>query len=337
LSVLRQISRRVLQRIFTEEKMRLRDMIRVLPRESIPAIDNPIFDNSDEVFGIRDTERVLGLQIHGDCRVYPFSILSVHQVVNDVVGGVPVAVTWCPLSYSAVVYRRDIGGRPLTFGVSGSILRNVMVIYDRETGSYWNQMTGDCFNGALSGITLQAVPLLHTTWEQWSSVCPDSRVLSKKKSPYGHYEEDHMGDYYRSGKTGIRQPTHRDHRLPEKEIILGVPAKPARVYPFTLLEAARVLHDQMDNESVVAFFLPESHTAALFRAEIDGYVLSFFEAGGSYFDYRTGSCWSPVNGLAISGPLQGKQLQPVVSLTAFWFAWADHFPKTEVYSLPGIQ
>jgi hypothetical protein len=334
----RQLSRRVFQRIFTGDRHRLREMVRVLPHDAISSIDMPIFETPGETKTMTGEERVVGLEINGDFRAYPLNILSVHEVVNDVVGGELVSVTWSPLSYSASVYKRVVAGCPLIFGVSGGILRNVMIMYDRQTGTYWNQLTGDGFSGALAGMTLESVPSCNTTWERWLMACPSTSVLSKQKSPYGHYEEDHMSDYYTSEKTGIRPATHQDNRLPEKVKVLGLMnmGKP-RVYLYSLLEAAKVLHDNLDGRSFAVLNDSVSQSAVAYDAEIDGVILSFYESEGSIIDYRTGSRWSLISGKAEEGPLQGKRLQPVAAVTAYWFAWADHFPDTEIYTLPTIH
>lgn len=338
MSALSQLSRRVFQRLFAGGRNRQREMVRVLPEDAIRAIDEPVFEKPWEACLMTGQDRVIGLKIQGDVRAYPLNILSVHEIVNDVVGGVPVCVSWSPLSYSAAVYRRTVIDRPLTFAVSGSLLRNVQVMVDRETGTYWNQLSGDAFSGTLSGVMLEPVPAVLTTWQQWLAAWPSTEVLSKTKSPYGHYEEDHMTDYYRSEKTGIRPPASRDERLPVKEIILGTATEgAARVYPFPLLKSAVVLHDNAGGSPVVVFFDPESQSAQLYEAKVDGFALSFYEKNGAVFDANTGSRWSSVSGQALQGPLQGKTLQQLPSITAFWFAWADHFPDTTIYALPGIH
>jgi hypothetical protein len=338
LSVLQQLSRRVLEKLYTRDGFRRREIIRVLPRDAIRAIDHPVFDVADSQNSLADRERVVGIEINGDCRAYPRNILSVHEIINDEAGGVPIAVTWCPLSHSAVVYCREVEGRPLTLGVSGGILRNVLVMFDRETESCWNQISGESFSGPLSGLRLQALPVVDTTWERWAEERPATRVLSKKNCPYRHYEEDHMADYYRSSKTGIRPAVNRDGRLPEKEMVMGLAGSGTpRAYPYSLLDSARVLHDEVEGVPLVAFYEVASGTATLFRAKSEGSYLSFYEAQGEFFDCLTGSRWSPLSGEALAGPLRGRRLQAEVALSAYWFAWADHYPGSEVYSLPNIQ
>ncbi|MDW7650217.1 MAG: DUF3179 domain-containing protein [Bacillota bacterium] len=302
------------------------------------AIDIPVFLKGNQaLLQMRDNERVVGVEINGEARAYPLNILSVHEIINDTVGGEPIAVTWCPLSYSAVIYRRAIIDRALSFGISGGILRNTMVMYDRQTDSYWNQLTGTAFSGPLSGHTLRAVPSVLTSWAAWHSLYPASMTLSKAGSPYRHYEDDHMSDYYCSNKTGIRQPARKDDRLPAKELIMGIPTTGSVAYPFSLLRESQLIHDNAGENSVVVFFDRASDTARAYSAVSDGFALSFYEQNGKFFDYQTTSLWSPLSGRAVKGPLRNRGLMPLTGITAFWFAWADHYPETNVYKLPAIN
>lgn len=329
-------SRRVMRRIFQSENVgTLREMVRVLPKDAIAAIDAPVFiTQAEAVEQMHDTERILGLEINGDARAYPLSILSVHQVVNDTVGGIPVAVTWCPLSYSGIVYKRVVIDRILSFGLSGGVLRNVVTLYDRETETYWNQLTGDAFCGPLCGIQLKAVSTVNMMWEEWCSGYPSALTLSKAASPYGHYEEDHMSDYYCSEKTGIRPPAHKDTRLPYKAQIVGIHGTGGAVaYPMDLLKKARIIHDTLEDLPIVIFHTRDFGTSRVYSARADNYTLTFYEQDGSYYDLQTNSHWSPVTGNALSGPLRGQRLTAIPGTTAFWFAWADHFPETRIYKL----
>lgn len=336
---LRQLSRRVINRIVSGATLRgRRDMVSVLPRDAIQALDAPLFVKPAQTRQMTAQERVIGVELGGEAKAYPINILSVHEIVNDVIGGEPVVITWSPLSFSAMVYRRRVVDRPLLFGGSGAILRNVLVMYDRQTETYWNQLTGDAFAGPLAGIRLESLPSLLTSWGGWLRAFPASQVLSKENSPYEHYEEDHMHDYYCSAATGIRDPAHKDDRLAAKEVILGVGGdNNAVAYPLSLLRQTKVLHDDVNGEACVAFYAEKSHTATFFSATVAEYTLTFYERSGMFYDYQTGSCWSPLTGGVLHGPLVGKQLQPISVATSFWFAWADHFPETKVYSLPAIN
>jgi hypothetical protein len=313
----------------------MREVVQVLPKDAIKSIDHPLFDKPENALQMTADERVIGLAHNGDFRAYPIKILSAHEIVNDIVGGTPVCVTWSPLSYSGVVYKRLLLEKQLTFGVTGSIYRNVLVMYDHETDTYWNQLTGTAFYGPLSPNVLEPLPTVVTSWGAWLNAYPGTVILSKEKCPYGHYDEDHMADYYGSEKTGISPCTNINEILPQKEVVFGAVAEgKATVYPLPLLQSARVLHDNLNGVPVVALYDTTAKATLLYHAKLDGATLSLYEKDELFYDYLTGSQWSALNGQAVSGPLRGKTLKQITASTAFWFVWSDHFPESTVYTLP---
>ena len=134
------------------------------------------------------------------------------------------------------MYARRVAERELTFGVSGKLYRNVLVMYDRQTGSLWSHLLGSAFAGPLKGSRLRTVPAVHAEWEQWLRAYPGTVVLSKDRSPYGRYREDPYAGYYYSPQTGLIPPVERDTRVFPKEFVLGV-ALPggAKAYPYSRL------------------------------------------------------------------------------------------------------
>ncbi len=229
-------------------------IITVLARDSIRSIDDPQFEPaSAAAAGIDPDERVIGLVINGEARAYPIPILSAHEIVNDVVGGEPVAITWCPLCYTALVFSRRVGGQPepLTFGVSGKLLENTLVLYDRQTESLWSQLYGGAIAGELTGSALGVFPSLHTEWAAWEALYPDSMVLSKAltcdqfdcgtyaTNPRGSYDIDPYESYYITPYEGIVNfQIPREAGVEERKArVLGVRVGgQARAYPFKVLE-----------------------------------------------------------------------------------------------------
>lgn len=192
------------------------DLVTVLPRDAIQAITSPAFDSVDEAQPyMRSDEQVIGLALNGDVRAYPINILSRHEIVNDVVGGEPVAITWCPLCYSALVFSRRVNGRELTFGVSGKLYENNLIMYDHQTESLWSQLLGQAVAGSLRGARLALKTASQTTWENWRVEHPDSLVLSKPKTlrvfygtaevkdPMYNYSVDRYRSYYASRDRGL--------------------------------------------------------------------------------------------------------------------------------------
>jgi hypothetical protein len=178
----------------------------VLPRDAIPSVDDPSFVG--EYDGDGDDE-VVAVTVGGESRAYPLRYLHYHEIVNDRIGRVPIAVTWCPLCGSAVVYDRRVGAgggvergddangtvdgadRTLEFGVSGKLADDDLVMYDRETGSEWKQSLGRCIAGELEGRELDVLPASMTTWERFREAHPTGVVLA---APGGESEVASEGD-----------------------------------------------------------------------------------------------------------------------------------------------
>src|SRR5262249_1671449 len=147
--------------------------------DGIPAIDQPRFLRAAQVSFLSANEPVLALQIGGDARAYPVQILIWHEIVNDTVDGVPVAVTYCPLCNSAIAYGRRAAGRVPSFGTSGMLYNSNLVMYDRQTQSLWVQFTGQAVAGVLTGHQLQPYPMQTVSWADWRAGHPDGWVLSR--------------------------------------------------------------------------------------------------------------------------------------------------------------
>jgi len=167
----------------------------VLPEEKIVAIDEPIFRTPERVRDLGEAEPVLALSVGDEARAYPLRYLIFHEIVNDVVGGEPVVVTYCPLCNSGVAFRRpEIDGRLLDFGVSGRLLNANLVMVDRQTSSLWSQALGEAVSGELTGVGLEFVPAQIVSWQRWHAANPHGTVLAQPdlaalpkgvRAPYG--------------------------------------------------------------------------------------------------------------------------------------------------------
>jgi hypothetical protein len=329
-----------------------------LPRDSIPAIDNPQFASADEAEQFLDPdELVIGVVINGDARAYPIPILSVHEIVNDVVGGEAIAVTWCPLCYSALVYSRNVEGwnEPLTFGVSGKLLYETLVMYDRQTESSWSQLYGAAVDGALEGARLSFFPSVLSEWSAWLAGQPDSRVLSKPltcaqfncgtygSNPRGSYDVDPYAGYYQSPDEGvINRQIPRDEDAAggrPKDKILGIRVSNlSRAYPHTILRERTLVNDELGGLPILIWFDPETDTSVAYQRRLGDRILTFEldpHDPQLLTDTETGSRWQAFTGTAIEGDLQGKRLPPLVSTTAFEFGWYAYFPESETYGEGG--
>jgi len=147
------------------------------PKDGIPSIDDPTFEPVSEASGMSDTEPVIGLVVNGDTRAYPLNILIWHEIVNDTVGGVPVTITYCPLCNSAIVFERAVDGRVLDFGTTGKLRNSDLVMYDRQTESWWQQFSGTAIVGAMTGTELEMLPSRLESWALFRERAPDGKVL----------------------------------------------------------------------------------------------------------------------------------------------------------------
>ena len=149
-------------------------------KDGIPAINTPRFKPVDEIVKEKfyaAKEPVIGFVLNGDARAYPLQILMWHEIVNDVVGGVPVAVTYCPLCNSAIVFDRTVAGRVLDFGTTGNLRKSDMVMYDRQTERWWQQFLGKGIVGQMNGVTLKALPARVESFERFVKRAPKGKVL----------------------------------------------------------------------------------------------------------------------------------------------------------------
>lgn len=267
------------------------------PRDGIPAIDRPKF-----VIPVRSRlkadDRVLGLSHKGVARAYPVRILNWHEIVNDRIAGDPVAVTYCPLCGTGMAFDARVGdaatARELSFGVSGLLFNSDVLLYDRGTDSLWSQLRQQAISGPLKGTLLKALPLEHTTWDDWRRRYPRTEVLSFDTGVARDYGRDPYAGYDTVNRL-MFDVQHRDERVGPKEWVLGLSVGSARkAYPLRALAArigeTGVLEDRVGGQAVRIRYDARNRTA---RAE---------DATGT----------------------------SLPSVLAFWFAWVAFHPKTEL-------
>lgn len=305
-------------------------------KDGIPALSNPDFVKPEFATYLADEDLVLGMVLKGEARAYPHPILEWHEVVNDVVGGTSVSITYCPLTGSGITWDRTLAGNKTTFGVSGLLYNSNLIAFDRETGSHWSQMKLQCVNGPLMGRYAQTHRMLETTWNMWKKLYPETLVLSSHTGfarPYGTYP---YGDYKESDRL-IFPLSNDDRRLPRKERVLGVlVGEKAKVYPIAgFSPGITVVNDTFNNTSLVVVGSMARNFAVAFESTtIQGEELHSFtalenelpvvmvDAGGTKWD---------IFGRAVEGPRRGEELQSVRSFTAYWFAWGAFYPGVEIH------
>jgi hypothetical protein len=325
------------------------DMRRVVsggpPPDGIPAIDEPRFTRAAAVDWLDGREPVLALTVDGESRAYPVQILIWHEIVNDTVGGVPVAVTYCPLCNSALAFDRRAAGRVLDFGTSGKLYNSDLVMYDRQTRSLWPQIEGRAVAGVLTGTELRRYPVLTVRWDAWRAANPAGWVLNR--------DTGHAREYGRNPYVGYDEPADKpflfdqkaDPRLPPKTRVVGL-GKGTDAVAVTLdrLLPDGVVELQVAGRTVVVWARPGLASAldrsdipagksvgatAAFTPAVDGRSLRFRRAGDHFTDHETGSRWNLL-GEAVAGTLTGRRLRPVEHVDTFWFAWAAFSPDTRL-------
>jgi hypothetical protein len=307
------------------------------PPDGIPSIDNPKFISVQEASKfLEDSELVLGLNINGDIRAYPLQILVWHEIVNDEVGGVPVAVTYCPLCFTNQVFNRIIDGQEVVeFGTSGKLYNSNLVMYDRTSKSLWSQALAEGIVGKYAGTKLERVPFDIAYWKEWKQLYPDSKVLSRDTGSNRPYGADPYGDYYTNSDV-LFPVSNKDGRLNLKEIVVGLENKGQyKAYKLQEIENKKVINDQVDGKSITLFSLYPFMIRVYDPVVEDGaerIVLQFdYNAENNKFiDKQTGSEWN-FEGKAISGQMKGKQLTRIAFDEGFWFEWVAFHPKTEIY------
>jgi hypothetical protein len=227
------------------------------------------------------------------------------------------------------VYAREVEGRTLTFGVSGKLVRNSLVMFDRQTGSLWSHLTGESISGPLNGKRLQQLSSSQTTWGLWLKEHPNTVLLQADRSDV----QDPYQSYYSGSDTGIISVKRTDNRLPAKERIVGIRlGGEVKAYDFSALARDRVVNDQVGGTPLVIVFDGGSESGAVYRSDPGGTLLKFSPAKGVLqMTEAGGSVWDGLTGAALSGPLAGQVLEPVPITYSFWFGWADFYPNTEVY------
>jgi hypothetical protein len=323
------------------------------PPDGIPPIDDPRFVDPAGIGWLVAQEPVLSVELNGEAKAYPIRILMWHEIVNDSIGGVPVTITYCPLCNTGVAFRRPrVDGRLLDFGTSGRLFHSNLVMYDRQTGTYWSQATLEAIVGPLAGRRLEFLPAQIVSWGDWRGAHPSGRVLSQDtgfdraygQNPYLEYDSPRNDDpFLFSGDP--------DPRLRATARVLGVDASGQHVaFPYEDLARRAVngfsaAQTRVGSQDVVVFWkqgtasaLDQPNIAAsrdvgsatAYEPRSENLLLHFEAAPGGFVDEETHSRWD-LFGRAVEGPLRGTRLRALPAVDHFWFSWAAFFPQTEIY------
>lgn len=318
-----------------------------VPRDGIPPLDNPDFVTIEEADRwLEDQEPVVVYEMDGEARAYPLQILTYHEIVNDELAGVPVAATFCPLCNSAIVFDRRLDGVVYDFGVSGMLRNSDLIMWDRQTQSWWQQLTGEAIVGEMTGKKLTLLPSAIISWKEFSAANPDGLVLSRETGSSRNYGQNPYTGYDRADKPPFLYRGDLDDRLPPKERVVAVSVNGVdNALPFKTLQQERVVNYTAGSQDLAVFFKPGTRSAldaqfigqsrdvgatGVFDASLDGRKLTFRHEDENIVDNETDSVWT-ILGEATEGPLSGSKLTPVVHADPFWFAWRAFRPNTTIY------
>lgn len=291
-------------------------------KDGIPSLDNPDLLTATDADYLRDDDLVFGVSINGDARAYPLRIMGWHEMFNEVIGGVPVALAYCTLCGSGILFETAVAGRaaPLVFGSSGFLYRSNKLMFDRETHSLWNQFTGKPVVGPLvnAGIELKQRPVVITSWGAWRATNPDTLVLSVDT---GHRRDYGSGvvyaDYF--GSPDLMFPALVDQSAhAQKDYVFAIRQfGAARAWPLKAFAAKPVINDAIGDAPVVLIGDPALRTVRAY--ERGGHV---FTANGERLADADGGVWA-VGEDALTGP-DGARLPRVAGHIAYWFAWDNY-------------
>ncbi len=306
-------------------------------KDGIPSIDDPQFEPVAANDFLREDDLVIGIKVGDLIRAYPHPILDWHEIVNDNVNMVPIALTYCPLTGTAVGWNRMVDGSLTTFGVSGLLYQTNLMPYDRATNSTWSQMRLDCVNGQLIESRAQIEHVVETTWATWKLMFPDSEVMTRATGFARNYNTYPYGDYRTSEQ--LIFPVNTDNSsLPRKTRVLGVIVNGlAKAFSINSFDqpTTRIITDRVGGTRIVVLGNQKLNFLAAYANSIDGAEpgLEFSPVAevnnAAVMTDNEGNQWN-LFGEAIQGPRKGERLDRVTAFIGYWFAWATFYPDLEL-------
>lgn len=335
----------------------LSELMVVLPRGSFEVLNYPKFIGKEE--GLKSffaREPIIFLEINGSAKAYPLNMLSVHEIANDTLGGVPILATFCPLCNSAIVYDRRLNyngkDHVLEFEVSGMLRKSDMVMADKQTETWWQQLMGSAIVGELTGAELKTIPSMVISAEEFFSSYPQGQILSKSSG--GEDVQKYYGqNFYKNYDAAEGKPYSRffdstsiDQKLSPMERIVEVRSQGEfKAYTFTTAAEKGVINDEFNSKNIVLFYksglvsiLDEKDikqskdigAVTVFNSKLGNEILTFMKEGEKFIDYNTISIWD-ITGRCVEGKLKGKQLEIEPHGNHFAFAWLAFHPETKIY------
>lgn len=305
-------------------------------KDGIPSVDSPQFTIANAVNYIEPNDLVVAVNYGNDVRAYPHPILDWHEIVNDKVGDVALALTYCPLTGTGIGWDRNLNGTETTFGVSGLLYNSNLLPYDRATDSYWSQMRHDCVKGEFAGTPIATHHVVEMSFATFLEMYPEGEVLNTNTGFNRSYGQYPYGDY-RTNTQLIFPINNQDDLLHPKERVLGIVLEDlVKGYTFDNFpgSAITLIEDQINNEEfVVVGSTGKNFLSAYNRLQADGTVLSFEAVQGQFpvvMKDNEGTEWDAF-GVGLRGPRAGEVLSAPLNYIGYWFAWTAFNEKVELF------
>lgn len=239
------------------------------------------------------------------------------------------------------MYSRELDGKTYTFGVSGKLWRDALLMYDHQTRSLWSHITGEAIQGPLKGKQLQPLASMpQIAWKTWMANYPDTSVLSVsvRGRMLESLDRDSYQRYHTSQDTGVSRTKYNDKRLPNKSLVIGIQVedkngKHSRAYPLSQKNPNKQFYnDTLGEVPLLIWHHKESFATAVYNRTVDGTVEEFTSKGDYSAIDSSGTEWNLITGEAISGKQKGMRLERIPVVNIYWFAWARYYPETTIYS-----
>ena len=291
-------------------------------RDRIKPIYEPRYDSAGDGDWLSQDDGVLGyVSSSGDAFAYPVKILNFHEIVNDVIGGVPLLVSYCPLCASGVVYDREFDGQVLLFGNTSALYQSDLVMYDHETGSYWHQVIGEAIVGPLTGKRLKPLPSMTTTWGEWTELYPDTKVLSRNLgllqsltgNPYSRDPFLGIADQINKGRFAFPVSEEKlDDRLRPGDLVLAIQV--GESHKAYRLSGAQdhVANDEVGGERLAVLVRSEGPAGFAYLSSVEGRPLTFGHKNLwlAFAHAHMGFTMGPISGQIIANYITAKS-QPM--------------------------
>lgn len=304
-------------------------------KNGIPSIDEPNFTQATEVNFLSDAALVVAINYGDEARAYPHQILDWHEIVNDKIQDVSLALTYCPLTGTGIGWDRNLDGKETTFGVSGLLFNTNLIPYDRASGSNWSQMKHECVHGPLAGTKINILHVVEMSFGSFKKMYPNGRVMNEDTGFNRTYGDYPYGDY-RTNEQVIFPISNEDNRLPKKKRVLGLVLEgKVKAYTFDHFpgNAITMKQDQVGNRPVLivgsetqnfltAYYIDKGEETLEMTLVTNNLPIIMKDQFGNSYD---------LFGNVVAGPELGTRLEAPLNYIGYWFSWASFNEEVEVF------